>query len=76
MKIRTKTLQSTIPLFHHTNSPVHCLYTPPSNWTFYRFEALLEDIYLMCIIFSAVTGGWDKQASRMGGGRNNHTDTV
>ena len=27
-EIRAKTIQSIIPLFHHTSSPVHCLYTP------------------------------------------------
>ena len=31
MKARTKITQSTIPVFHHSSSPVHCLYTPDSS---------------------------------------------
>ena len=30
---KSKTSQSTIPLFHHSSSPVHCLYTPVFMYT-------------------------------------------
>ena len=44
MKIRTKTIQSTIPLFHYSSSPVQCLYTPQILHTLLDMDTCLINL--------------------------------
>ena len=55
MKIRTKTLQSTIPLLHHSSSPVHCLYTP-YNASSYCIQQEMVEISFIRLCYSEFWG--------------------
>ena len=69
MKIRIKTIQSTIPLFHHSSSPVHCLYTPVFILLVYNSGdqiVLINDWYACLQVLSKQLTVWNAYLSLLG----------